>query len=69
MDDNPFLKNKNEWLTPDFMQKLAQSPNMIKAFQNPAYLQAFEEFGKDPKKAMEKYGHNPEFRELMKEFS
>ena len=27
------------------------------------------EFGKDPKGAMEKYGNNPEFRELMSEFS
>jgi len=25
--------------------------------------------GKDPKGAMEKYGHNPQFREILQEFS
>lgn len=32
-------------------------------------MQAMTEMGKDPKAAMEKYGHNPEFREIMTEFS
>ena len=32
-------------------------------------MQAFTEFGKNPKEAMKKYGNNPEFRELMMEFS
>ena len=39
------LKNKNEWLTPDFMTKLASNPMLIKAFSNPQYMQAFTEFG------------------------
>lgn len=30
---------------------------------------ALKEMGEDPKKAMEKYGGNPEFREIMMEFS
>lgn len=32
-------------------------------------MAAMSEFGKNPKEAMEKYGNNPEFRELMAEFS
>lgn len=32
-------------------------------------MAAMSEFGKDPKGAMEKYGGNPEFREMMMEFS
>lgn len=32
-------------------------------------MAAMSEFGKDPKGAMEKYGNNPEFREMMAEFS
>ena len=32
-------------------------------------MAAISEFGKNPKEAMEKYGHSPEFREIMTEFS
>ena len=32
-------------------------------------MQAFKELGENPKEAMQKYGNNPEFRELMQEFS
>ena len=32
-------------------------------------MQALSEMGKDPKGAMQKYGNNPEFREIMNEFS
>ena len=32
-------------------------------------MAAIQEFGKDPKGAMAKYGQNPEFREIMMEFS
>jgi hypothetical protein len=29
----------------------------------------FSEFGKNPKETMEKYGHVPEFREILQELS
>lgn len=32
-------------------------------------MAAFTEFGQNPKEAMKKYGNNPEFREIMQEFS
>ena len=32
-------------------------------------MQAFTEFGQNPKDAMAKYGSDPEFREVMMEFS
>ena len=32
-------------------------------------MQALSEMGKNPKEAMQKYGGNPEFREIMIEFS
>lgn len=32
-------------------------------------MAAMTEFGKNPKEAMAKYGGNPEFRDLMNEFS
>jgi hypothetical protein len=32
-------------------------------------MQAFSEFGKNPMEAMNKYGGNPEFKQLLEEFS
>ena len=32
-------------------------------------MQLLTEMGKNPKETMEKYGHNPEFREILEEFS
>ena len=61
--------NKDDWLTPEFFAKLQKNPKLLAAFQNPKAMAAMSEFGKDPKGAMEKYGNNPEFRELMAEFS
>lgn len=61
--------NKNDWLTPEFFAKLQSNPKLLKAFTNPVFAGALKEMGEDPKKAMEKYGGNPEFREVMMEFS
>lgn len=60
---------KKDWLTPEFFEKIAKNPKLLKAFQNPQFMQIFDEFGKNPKECMEKYGGNPEFREIMMEFS
>ena len=66
----PFLeKSKDQWLTPAFFEKLAKRPKLARAFQDPTFMKALGEMGKDPKAAMEKYGHSPEFREAMQEFS
>jgi hypothetical protein len=51
------------------MAKMMKNPNLMSKLANPKYAAAFQEFGKDPKGAMTKYGNNPEFREFMKEFS
>ena len=61
--------NKGDWLTPEFFAKLQSNPKLLKAFTNPQYMAALKEMGEDPKKAMEKYGNNPEFRDIMMEFS
>ena len=63
------MKNKDEWLTPELFQKLAQKPKLLKAFSDPKAMAALSEFGNNPKEAMEKYGNSPDFRELMQEFS
>ena len=62
-------KNKDQWLTPDLMNKISQSPRLMAAFANPQYMQAFTEMGTHPNETMQKYGNDPKFVELLKEFS
>ena len=66
---NNLEKNKKDWLTPEFFMKLQSNPKLLAAFQDPKCMQAFKEMGENPKEAMQKYGNNPDFRELMMEFS
>eukprot|EP00347_Sterkiella_histriomuscorum_P016908 403351390 len=62
-------KKKDEWMNPEFFQKLSQNPILLKAFTNPQYMAAMSEFGKNPQETMQKYGGNPEFRTILEEFS
>ena len=66
---NNLEKSKNEWMTPDFIQKLSSNPILMQAFSNPQYMQIFQEMGSNPKETIAKYGNSPEFREFMQEFS
>jgi hypothetical protein len=63
------LDKKQEWMTPDFLTKIATNPKLTKLFTNPEYMQAITIMQKNPQEAMQKYGNNPEFRELLIEFS
>lgn len=63
------LKKKDEWMNPDFFNKLASNPKLLKAFQNPQYMAAMSEFGQNPQEAMKKYGGDLEFKTLLEEFS
>ena len=33
-------QSKDQWMTPEFFEKLAKNPKLLKAFQNPEYMQA-----------------------------
>ena len=63
------LKNKDEWLNQDFFTKLAQNPSLLKAFTDPRYSAIMSEFAKDPQGTLKKYGHVPEFKSVLEEFS
>ena len=41
----------------------------MKAFTDPRYSVIMSEFGRDPENTMKKYGGNPEFRQLLEDFS
>jgi arsenate reductase-like glutaredoxin family protein len=63
------LPNKKDWLTPELLEKIAKNPSLLKAFQDPQAMAAMSEFGENPQEAMKKYGDNPEFKEMLVEFS
>ena len=56
-------------MTPGFMEKIMQSPRLLAAFQDPATMKILTDMGSKPQETMQKYGQNPEFKELLLEFS
>ena len=56
-------------MTPEFLKKLSTNPVLLKGFSNPESMQAISLFQSNPKKAMEQYGANPEFREFLQDFA
>lgn len=65
----PFLEqNKDQWCTPDLMSKLAKKPELLQMMQNPQFMAALNEFQRDPKSAMVKYGDNPKVSEFFRQF-
>lgn len=67
--NSTLLKNKDEWMNQDFFTKLASNPTLMKAFTDPKYSTIMSEFGKDPQGTLKKYGHVPEFRQVLEDFS
>ncbi|CAI2376648.1 unnamed protein product [Moneuplotes crassus] len=64
------IKNSSEeWCTPDLLSKIIGNPTLRKAFTDPNYKQCIEMLQKDPKEAVKQYGSNPEFVNIMTEFS
>ena len=64
-----FKDKKEEWWTTDLLAKIANNETLIKAFTSPDYRQWIELLQKDPKEAVKRYGTNPEFVQIMTEFS
>ena len=50
---------KDQWLTPELLQKIAKSPRLLAAFSDPTTMQIFSQMGTDPTGTMQKYGNNP----------
>lgn len=57
-------------MTPDFLDKLEQSPVLAKALMDPAFQQAAAEMSSNPQKAMAKYSRErPDLILALKEFA
>lgn len=63
------VEKKDEWLNQELLMKIAQKPNLMKAFMNPKFSEVIALLQKDPEKALSQYGHIQEFNEFIKEFS
>ena len=66
---NNLINNKDQWLNEDFMSSLAKYPTLMAALQDPETNKVLSGMKDDPKGTMEKYGHNPKFREVIDQFS
>ena len=57
-------------MTPDFLDKLEQSPVLVKALMDPAFQQAAAEMASNPQKAIAKYSkERPDLILALKEFA
>eukprot|EP00041_Stephanoeca_diplocostata_P013191 m.230233 g.230233 ORF g.230233 m.230233 type:complete len:259 (+) comp19254_c1_seq16:732-1508(+) len=61
-------ENKDQWCTPDLLEKISKQPHLMKMMSNPQFATALTEFEKNPKGAMLKYGDNPQMAEFFKSF-
>ena len=66
---NNIVNNKQEWLNQELLMKIAQKPNLMKAFMDPRFTTVIQEMQNNPQECMRKYGNNPEFSNFIKEFS
>ncbi|EQC31369.1 hypothetical protein SDRG_10971 [Saprolegnia diclina VS20] len=58
----------NDWMTPDFMDKLAKNPKLCVALQNPRFTTAIQELSTNPEKAMAKYQHDADVSTMLRDF-
>lgn len=63
------VNKKDEWLNQELLMKIAQKPNLMKAFMDPRFGEVISLMQKDPKEAISKFGHVKEFNDFIKEFS
>jgi hypothetical protein len=66
---NNIVEKKEEWLNQELLMKIAQKPNLMKAFMDPRFSEVITLLQKDPQKAIAQFGHVKEFNEFIKEFS
>ena len=60
---------KDQWCTPELLEKIIKSPRLSSAFSDPATMQIFQQMGTDPTGTIQKYGNKPQFKDLLAEFS
>lgn len=66
----PFEKllheNRQQWATPELMQKITENPRLVAGMSNPVYMAALQEFQENPKRAMQKYKQNEQSKDILR---
>jgi len=62
------VENQSQWMTPDFLERVAKNPKLAMAMTNPRCMQAMQEFQTDPTGAAEKYKDDEMVNTFMQEF-
>jgi hypothetical protein len=65
--ERTLTNQQKEWLTPEFLQKVAKDPYLIAGMQNPKYMEAINALSKDPKAAT-KYRNDPGIQDFITRF-
>ncbi|KAI8821393.1 uncharacterized protein EV422DRAFT_528001 [Fimicolochytrium jonesii] len=64
------MLDKQEWLTPAFLERIEKSPHLARALADPAFQQAAAEMSKNPQAAFKKYAvQRPDLLQALREFA
>ena len=58
----------SDWITNDLLTKIEKNDSLSKRFSDARFMQALEEFQKDPEGAMQKYKGNEDVERFLQEF-
>ncbi|KAI9096133.1 hypothetical protein DFS34DRAFT_624088 [Phlyctochytrium arcticum] len=62
--------DQQEWLTPEFLEKIEKNPVLAKALNDPAFQQAAADLQKDPEAAFKMYSQTrPDLLSALREFA
>ena len=64
---NSLMKNKDQWMTPDLVEKIHSNPVLKQAFSDPRCAAALQEFSTNPAEASKKYAHIPGINEVFRQ--
>jgi hypothetical protein len=59
------MQNKDQWMTPELIEKMATNPVLRKAFTDPNYQRALQEFQTNPNAAAKKYAGVKEMEDFF----
>ncbi|GFO03477.1 hypothetical protein PoB_002998200 [Plakobranchus ocellatus] len=68
MSEAKGLLENQDWITDDLLTKIEKNETLRKRFADPRFMQALEEFQKDPTAAMAKYKGNQEVETFLQQF-
>jgi hypothetical protein len=62
------VKDTKSWMTPELLERVVKEPRLALGMQNPRFVAALGEMGKNPQAAMEKYKHDAGLQDFLRTF-